>query len=53
MIDCTTIKAQGGRQWPRSPVDKPEGANGGHRTPQGGATAHVAFRCDPSLYGFH
>lgn len=51
MIDYTATKAQGGPPAALRVGDKPEGAKGRHRTPMGRATAHVAFRCDPSLYG--
>jgi hypothetical protein len=51
MIDYTATKAQGGPPAALRVSNKPEGAKGRHRTPQGRATAHVAFRCDLSLYG--
>jgi hypothetical protein len=50
MIDYTATKAQGGPPAALRVSDKPEGATGRQRTPQGRATARIVFRCEATVY---
>jgi Ribbon-helix-helix protein, copG family len=50
MIGDIPTKAQGVPRAALQASEKPKGAKGRQRAPVGRATAHVMFRCDPSLH---